>query len=108
MSSYYIFLLAKHVSLCLLHCVSRRNIGSGLYAGQVYKLRTPSARYLASLSSYDASNPTREWGFPELSIEEMNEACESKAALHVSSQQHTSSCLDKPFVNEKVYSCTST
>ncbi|CAO2826427.1 unnamed protein product [Amaranthus hypochondriacus] len=70
-------------------------------SGQVYKLRTPSARYLASLSSYDASNPTREWGFPELSIEEMNEACESKAALHVSSQQHTSSCLDKPFVNEK-------
>ncbi|KAI8529061.1 hypothetical protein RHMOL_Rhmol12G0196300 [Rhododendron molle] len=38
-------------------------------SGQVYKLRTPSARYLASLSTYDSSNPTNDWGFPELSIE---------------------------------------
>ncbi|XP_037493208.1 uncharacterized protein LOC105640335 isoform X2 [Jatropha curcas] len=36
--------------------------------GQVYKLRTPSARYLSSLASYDSSNPTKDWGFPELSI----------------------------------------
>ncbi|XP_025014222.1 uncharacterized protein LOC8278316 isoform X2 [Ricinus communis] len=35
--------------------------------GLVYKLHTPSARYLASLSSYDSSNPTIDWGFPELS-----------------------------------------
>ncbi|XP_044486150.1 uncharacterized protein LOC123211463 isoform X3 [Mangifera indica] len=33
--------------------------------GQVYKLRSPNAKYLASLSSYDSSNPTRNWGFPE-------------------------------------------
>ncbi|KAK3228164.1 hypothetical protein Dsin_008026 [Dipteronia sinensis] len=33
--------------------------------GQVYKLRSPSAKYLASLSSYDSSNPTKDWGFPE-------------------------------------------
>ncbi|KAJ0104736.1 hypothetical protein Patl1_18093 [Pistacia atlantica] len=33
--------------------------------GQVYKLRSPSAKYLAFLSSYDSSNPTKDWGFPE-------------------------------------------
>ncbi|KAG8638782.1 RNA-binding protein 5 isoform X6 [Manihot esculenta] len=36
--------------------------------GQVYKLHSPSARYLASLSSYDSSNPTKDWGVPELSM----------------------------------------
>ncbi|XP_010447131.1 PREDICTED: uncharacterized protein LOC104729820 isoform X1 [Camelina sativa] len=35
--------------------------------GQVYKLRNPSAKYLASLSVYDSSNPTKDWGFPDIS-----------------------------------------
>lgn len=35
----------------------------------MYKLRSPSAKYLASLSTYDSSNPTKDWGFPELSID---------------------------------------
>ncbi|CAH2076914.1 unnamed protein product [Thlaspi arvense] len=35
--------------------------------GQVYRLRNPSAKYLASLSVYDASNPTKDWGFPDIS-----------------------------------------
>ncbi|CAK8566737.1 unnamed protein product [Lathyrus sativus] len=35
--------------------------------GQVYRLRNPSARYVASLSSYDSSNPTKHWNFPQLS-----------------------------------------
>ncbi|KAK4264373.1 hypothetical protein QN277_025561 [Acacia crassicarpa] len=35
--------------------------------GQVYKLRNPSASYLASLATYDSANPTKEWGFPPLS-----------------------------------------
>lgn len=38
-------------------------------SGKVYKLRTPKAAYLASLSSYDSSNPTKDWRFPELSME---------------------------------------
>ncbi|KAM7479872.1 hypothetical protein LguiA_028085 [Lonicera macranthoides] len=38
-------------------------------SGQVYKLRSPRPGYLASLSTYDSSNPTKDWGFPELSIE---------------------------------------
>ncbi|XP_024005766.1 uncharacterized protein LOC18029120 isoform X2 [Eutrema salsugineum] len=35
--------------------------------GQVYKLRNPSAKHLASLSVYDSSNPTKDWGFPDIS-----------------------------------------
>ncbi|KAI7756823.1 hypothetical protein M8C21_015322 [Ambrosia artemisiifolia] len=37
-------------------------------SGRVYKLRTPKVSYLATLSSYDSSNPTKDWGFPELSM----------------------------------------
>ncbi|KAK7301560.1 hypothetical protein RJT34_12427 [Clitoria ternatea] len=35
--------------------------------GQVYKLRNPSAKYVASLSTYDSANPTKDWDFPQLS-----------------------------------------
>ncbi|KAF2541572.1 hypothetical protein F2Q68_00028914, partial [Brassica cretica] len=35
--------------------------------GQVYKLQNPSPKYLATLSVYDASNPTKDWGFPDVS-----------------------------------------
>nr|XP_043636505.1 angiogenic factor with G patch and FHA domains 1 [Erigeron canadensis] len=38
-------------------------------SGKVYKLRNPKTSYIASLSSYDSSNPTKGWGFPELSME---------------------------------------
>lgn len=38
-------------------------------SGQVYRLRSPSAKYLASLSTYDSSNPTKDWGFPGLSMD---------------------------------------
>ncbi|KAL5979477.1 hypothetical protein ACLOJK_019381 [Asimina triloba] len=37
-------------------------------SGQVYKLRSPSTRYLTSLSTYDSSNPTKDWGFPDLLV----------------------------------------
>ncbi|KAK6123532.1 hypothetical protein DH2020_042725 [Rehmannia glutinosa] len=42
-------------------------------SGRVYRLRTPSLQYLASLSVYDASNPTKDWGFPQLSIKNHTE-----------------------------------
>ncbi|KAK1357860.1 RNA-binding 5 [Heracleum sosnowskyi] len=38
-------------------------------SGQVYKLRTPSATYLASMQAYDSSDPTKDWDYPQLSIE---------------------------------------
>ncbi|KAF9626627.1 hypothetical protein IFM89_037420 [Coptis chinensis] len=34
--------------------------------GQVYRLKSPSMKYLASLSTYDSSNPTKDWGFPDI------------------------------------------
>lgn len=38
------------------------------FPGQIYKLRTPSTRYLASLSTYDSANPTKDWGLPDLLV----------------------------------------
>ncbi|KAL4559733.1 hypothetical protein LXL04_031878 [Taraxacum kok-saghyz] len=35
-------------------------------SGRVYKLRSPKVAYLATLSCYDSSYPTKDWGFPEL------------------------------------------
>ncbi|XP_015688241.1 uncharacterized protein LOC102707527 isoform X2 [Oryza brachyantha] len=35
-------------------------------SGKIYRLRRPSSKYLASLSSYDSSNPTKDWGFPNI------------------------------------------
>lgn len=50
----------------------------------MYKLRSPSPRYLASLSTYDSSNPTKDWAFPDLSINK-------KASLQFkSTQKHKS------------------
>uniref|UniRef100_A0A0A9CXX5 OCRE domain-containing protein n=1 Tax=Arundo donax TaxID=35708 RepID=A0A0A9CXX5_ARUDO len=34
--------------------------------GKLYRLRNPSRKYLASLSTYDSSNPTKDWGFPDI------------------------------------------
>ncbi|XP_024973247.1 uncharacterized protein LOC112511750 isoform X2 [Cynara cardunculus var. scolymus] len=42
-------------------------------SGRVYKLRSPKVAYLASLSSYDSSNPTKDWGFPELSTDKVTQ-----------------------------------
>jgi hypothetical protein len=41
-------------------------------AGKVYRLRTPSKRYLSTLSEYDSSNPTKDWGFPLLSLHSLS------------------------------------
>ncbi|OAY68798.1 hypothetical protein ACMD2_17212 [Ananas comosus] len=35
-------------------------------SGKVYRLKNPSRKYLASLSVYDSSNPTKDWGFPDI------------------------------------------
>lgn len=37
-----------------------------LLSGRIYKLRSPSKKYLASMSTFDSSNPTKDWGFPDL------------------------------------------
>ncbi|CAI9112613.1 OLC1v1013081C1 [Oldenlandia corymbosa var. corymbosa] len=36
-------------------------------SGQMYRLRRPSLQHLASVSTYDSANPSKDWGFPQLS-----------------------------------------
>ncbi|XP_059657928.1 uncharacterized protein LOC132304329 [Cornus florida] len=66
-------------------------------SGQIYKLRSPSARYLGSLPTYDSSNPTKDWGFPELSMDKQMRTmpkssgkCESEMTEEVPSNRDLS------------------
>ncbi|XP_043725062.1 RNA-binding protein 5 isoform X1 [Telopea speciosissima] len=59
-------------------------------SGEVYRLRSPSMRYLASLSTYDSCNPTKDWGFPELlvdnqsiSLSNIDGTCEAAISVEV-------------------------
>ncbi|XP_023765053.1 uncharacterized protein LOC111913565 isoform X1 [Lactuca sativa] len=52
-------------------------------SGRVYKLRSPKVAYLATLSSYDSSNPTKDWGFPKLTT---NKEAQTKSSRHVESK----------------------
>ncbi|KAL6583769.1 hypothetical protein OROMI_003058 [Orobanche minor] len=60
--------LLKSAPVCEVHLDVVR-----VTSGRVYRLRTPSLKYLASLSVYDASNPTKDWGFPQLSIKNLTQ-----------------------------------
>lgn len=71
--------LLKTAPICEVHLDLVR-----VTSGQVYKLRTPNVRYLASLSTYDSSNPTKEWGFPELSVERHSLPLSKSSGKHVS------------------------
>jgi hypothetical protein len=78
-------------------------------SGQVYKLRTPNVGYLASLSTYDSSNPTKDWGFPELSVDrhtlplsKSNGKHVSKTAPGVSISKDLSMLPDNLSASEKV------
>ncbi|KAF8399747.1 hypothetical protein HHK36_015618 [Tetracentron sinense] len=77
-------------------------------SGQVYRLRSPSARYLASLSTYDSSNPTKDWGFPELLVDKQNVpsshcsgSCESETPDRVLACKDSSASPDQLSVSEK-------
>ncbi|KAL9243124.1 hypothetical protein vseg_017052 [Gypsophila vaccaria] len=70
-------------------------------SGQVYKLRSPNARYLATLSTYDASNPTKDWGFPELCNKDTKGRHDIRTSSHVASKQNESSYLDGPSTSKK-------
>ncbi|KAH1254977.1 SURP and G-patch domain-containing protein 1-like protein [Glycine max] len=56
--------------------------------GQLYRLRNPSAKYVASLSTYDSSNPTEHWDFPQLSPNR-------KIKRHSKSSESSASALDE-------------
>ena len=80
-----------------------------LLSGQVYKLRTPNAAYLASLSTYDSSNPTKDWEFPELSVDRHSLPFSKSSGNHVlktaagaSISKDFSTLLDNLSESEKV------
>ncbi|GAB2221230.1 hypothetical protein Droror1_Dr00012402 [Drosera rotundifolia] len=70
-------------------------------SGKVYKLRSPSAGYISTLSSYDASNPTKDWGFPELTIGSINE-CNGSTIRQVASGNRSSSQFDQRPISRKM------
>ncbi|XP_039124968.1 uncharacterized protein LOC120261238 isoform X3 [Dioscorea cayenensis subsp. rotundata] len=55
--------LLKTAAICEVHLDFVR-----VKSGKVYRLRRPGTKYLSSLSTYDSSNPTKDWGFPDLDI----------------------------------------
>ncbi|XP_059443074.1 uncharacterized protein LOC132175221 [Corylus avellana] len=71
--------LLKTAPICEVHLDLVR-----VTSGQVYKLRTPNVGYLASLSTYDSSNPTKDWGFPELSVDRHSLPLSKSSGKHVS------------------------
>ncbi|CAH9090244.1 unnamed protein product [Cuscuta europaea] len=63
-------------------------------SGNIYRLRNPSSQYLASLSTYDSSNPTKDWCFPQILMDRLSRAdttssqgCDSKAPAGVVGQK---------------------
>lgn len=60
--------LLKTAPICEVHLDLVR-----VTSGQVYKLRSPSVEHLACLTSYDSSNPTKDWDFPKLSLDRQSQ-----------------------------------
>ncbi|XP_047058117.1 uncharacterized protein LOC124664706 [Lolium rigidum] len=62
--------------------------------GKLYRLRNPSRKYWASLSAYDSSNPTKDWGFPDIyanpnsnSDKQSTACCQSEVAHESSTEE---------------------
>ncbi|KDO69527.1 hypothetical protein CISIN_1g011642mg [Citrus sinensis] len=86
-------------------CEVRRDLVR-VTTGQVYRLRTPSAKYLASLSCYDSCNPTKDWGFPEISpLSEPTKKIESKSSDEVIECKGTPNLPDQLAAFGKHRSC---
>ncbi|KAG1342844.1 hypothetical protein COCNU_05G010730 [Cocos nucifera] len=79
----------------------------GVASGKVYRLRTPSPRYLASVSKYDSSNPTKDWGFPDLYADlQSSTHCSSNPiygsdTANAANRDNLSACVDQVPVTVK-------
>lgn len=62
-----------------------------IISGKLYRLRNPSRKHLASLSTYDSSNPTKDWGFPDLYANPNNNSDKQSTACCLSDVAHESS-----------------
>ncbi|KAH9319154.1 hypothetical protein KI387_020923, partial [Taxus chinensis] len=75
-------------------------------SGQIYRLRCPSAKYMASLRAFNSSNPTQDWGFPPLQLtdsEKISEDFMSDSHSSNASKFCEDSTLSKPFVPNPVH-----
>lgn len=78
------------------------------HPGQVYQLKTPSMKYLTSLPTFDSSDPTKDWGYPKLSVDGQgirsslyrSNGCETPDGLPIS--EDTTASLDQLGVSEMV------
>ncbi|GLJ20483.1 hypothetical protein SUGI_0372720 [Cryptomeria japonica] len=55
--------LLKTAAICEVHLDLVR-----VSSGQIYRLRCPSAKYVASLRTFNSSDPTQGWDFPQLQL----------------------------------------
>ncbi|KAJ0989030.1 hypothetical protein J5N97_007386 [Dioscorea zingiberensis] len=85
--------LLKTAAICEVHLDLVR-----VASGKVYRLRSPSTKYLTSVSTYDSSNPTKDWGFPDLDVEKyknpssnVSEACGSNISNTVTCDKSSAS-----------------
>jgi hypothetical protein len=73
-----------------------------IFSGKLYRLRNPSRKYWASLSAYDSSNPTKDWGFPDIyanpnsnSDKQSTACCQSEVAHESSTEVGVSAASGK-------------
>lgn len=66
-------------------------------------------KYLTSLSTFDSSDPTKDWGFPKLQADGQNirspnlkESIVRETANEIPISEHSSALLDQAKVSEKV------
>lgn len=66
-----------------------------LLSGKLYRLRNPSRKYLASLSAYDSSNPTKDWGFPDICDISLSKQSSASTQSNITSTQCQSEIADE-------------
>ncbi|KAF8704850.1 hypothetical protein HU200_031088 [Digitaria exilis] len=72
--------------------------------GKLYRLRNPSRKYLASLSAYDSSNPTKDWGFPDIFANpdiSLNKQSSASIQSTITSTQCQSEIADETSIEEQ-------
>jgi hypothetical protein len=70
-----------------------------IYTDKVYRLRRPSIKHLNSVGAYDASNPTKDWGFPDLGLSpHENSEGPLLEAETLTTTDRTQPLISKPFV----------
>ncbi len=75
-----------------------------LAAGRIYKLRRPSSKHLATITTYDSLNPTCDWGFPQINTTfadgetDVTEAEDRNASASDTTKPSGDTVVSKPFV----------